>query len=384
VTTFDSITASLRDLAQTLPSRAEEIAAARRLPQDLVEALKSAGAFRIAVPHALGGPELSFRQQTEIVEMLAYYEPSVAWCVMIGSDAPYYGAFMDADVAAELWPSIDDVTAGLVQPAGQAKRVDGGYNISGKWAFGSGCTHADVIVGGCLVVDDAGVPVFGDDGAPDWVVATAPAHEWTILDTWHTIGLAGSGSNDYTATNLFVPEHRCFRFSGSIHRTEPLFQFRMGFVTNMAGVPLGMARRSIDIVAAIAADKLVLPEFVMMRDLPRVRNAVARAEAEFGGARAYLYDSLDRLWDTLVRGDQPSAEIRAAVALSRVHAFQKARDITQLMCETAGASSIYTSSPLERLQRDAMTVVQHVVAQPRIYEMAGELVLTGASSNPLI
>lgn len=382
--TYDSIAASLHALAHTLPARANEIAAARHLPSDLVESLKQAGAFRIAVPTALGGPELNFRQQTELVEMLAYYEPSVAWCVMIGSDAPYYGAFLQPNAAQELWPSIDAVTAGMVQPAGQAFAVEGGYCLNGRWSFGSGCTHADVIIGGCLVVDHNGAPIIGEGGTPDFIIAVAPASAWTILDTWHTIGLAGSGSNDYTATDLFVPNERCFRITGPIHRPEPLFQFRMGFTLNLAGVGLGIARRSIDIVREIAAEKLILPEFVMMRDLARVRSAVAQAEAAYAAAHAYLYVTLDRLWDTLVAGDEPDHELRAAIVLSRAHALRMAREVTQQMCDTAGASSIYAKSPLERLQRDAITVAQHIVAQQRMYEIAGELLLTGSTSIPLI
>ena len=382
--TYTSIATSLRTLAETLPARAADIASARRLPADLVESLKAAGAFRIAVPKALGGPELNFREQTELVEMLAYYEPSVAWCVMIGSDAPYYGVFLDPDVARELWTSIDDVTAGLVQPAGRAVPVEGGYVINGRWAFGSGCTHADVIVGGCLVVDETGAPIMDANGTPDWFVAAAPAPAWNILDTWHTIGLAGSGSNDYTTTDLFVPTERCFRFTGPIQRTEPLYQFRLGFIANIVGIGLGIARRSIDLVRETAADKLILPEFVMMRDLTRVRSAVARAEAMYAAARAYAYDSLDRLWVTLLAGDEPGIELRGAIALSRTHALQMAREITQLMSDTVGASSLYATNPLERLQRDAITVAQHIVAQQRVYEIVGELILTGSTSTPFV
>ena len=381
---YDTIVAALRAVADALPGRANEIAAARRLPADLVVALKEAGAFRLAVPSALGGPELTLREQTQIIEMLAYVEPSVAWCVMIGSDSPYYSAFMDADTARTLWPSNNEITAGLVQPAGRALPVEGGYRISGRWAFGSGCTHADVIVGGCMVVDDAGAPVFDANGSPDWIIAAAPADQWSILDTWHTTGLAGSGSNDYTVTDMFVPRERCFRFSDPITRTETLFAFRPAFVANLPGVPLGIARRSIDIVRDIAANKLILPEFVMMRDLARVRSAIGHAEVALGASRAYVYDSLDRLWACLSRGDEPDPDLRAAVGLARAHACEMARDVVRSMCDTVGASSIYDTNPLERLNRDAITVAQHIVAQERMFEMGGELLLTGSTAVPLL
>ncbi len=140
-------------LVPEIGRRGDEIAELRRLPPDLVSSLREAGAFRIALPKARGGPEMTPREQTQLVEVLSRADASVGWCVMIGSDAPYYGSFMDTDVADKLFADPDAITAGLVQPAGQA-HVDGdGYRVSGRWAFGSGCTHADVIVGGCLVFE---------------------------------------------------------------------------------------------------------------------------------------------------------------------------------------------------------------------------------------
>ena len=282
--------------------------------------MRDAGAFRVAVPRALGGPEMTPREQTEVIEVLSRYEASVGWCAMIGSDAPYYGSFLAPEAAAELWPSIDAITAGQVPPNGRARPVEGGYLVSGRWAFGSGCTHADVIVGGCLVMDGE-TPSFVD-GRPDFLVACTPASSWTVLDTWHTTGLAGSGSNDYTVTDLFVPERHVFRFTDPVQRPEPLYGWPGMFFVNMPGVALGLARRAIDEAIAIISEKVLVPEMVLLRDTSRARLAIARAEAELGAARAYVYDSLDRLWDVLLAGETPSIEIRVAVGLSRAHAFR--------------------------------------------------------------
>lgn len=372
----------IAELAPSLRDRSDEIAAARRLPADVVDALRDAGAFRIAAPKALGGPELTPREQTEVVETLAVHDPSAAWCTMIGSDAPYYGAFLDPAAAAELWPSIDDVTAGLLMPAGRARRVDGGYIIGGRWSFGSGCTHAEVIVGGCLVFDGE-LPELVD-GRPDLIVACAPASSWEIHDTWHTTGLAGSGSNDYSADELFVPESHVFRFTDASTRPEPLYGWSGMFFANMAGVPLGVARRAIDEATAIAQDKLLMPEFVLLRDTPRARTAIARAEAELGAARAYVYETLDRCWATLTSGEPLGVDLRVAIGLSRAHAFGVARQVTRAMSDLVGASSIYQGHPLERLVRDALTMSQHIVAQERMFEVLGGLGLTGESTMPIV
>jgi alkylation response protein AidB-like acyl-CoA dehydrogenase len=378
----EGIIESISAVAPKLAAHADEIAAARRLTPEVVEMLRAAGAFRIAAPRALGGPELSPREQTEIVEMLSYHEPSIGWCVMIGSDWPYYGSFLAPDAVEELWPSLDAITAGHVPPTGRARPVDDGYLVSGRWPFGSGATHADVIVGGCLVMD-GDAPRFVD-GRPDFVVACAPASSWHVLDTWFTTGLAGSGSTDYLATDLFVPARNTFRLTDPPRRPEPLYRFPGMFFANMSGVALGIGRRAIDVTLEIAQSKLLLPELALLRDTPRARTVIAHGEAAFGAARAYVYESLDRLWAELLDGDMPSHDTRVALALSRSNALRCARDVTREMCDLVGASSVYASHPLERLQRDAITLCQHIVAQERMYEMIGQLHLTGEGPLPIL
>lgn len=370
-------------LVPEIERRGDEIAELRRLPADLVSSLRAAGAFRIALPKARGGPEMTPRAQTELVEVLSHADASVGWCVMIGSDAPYYGSFMEPDAAEKVFADPDAIAAGLLQPAGQARVHGDGFMVSGRWAFGSGCTHADVIVGGCLVFE-GDAPRAAGDRPFDWRVVAAPAEAFEILDTWHTTGLAGSGSNDYTATDVYVPAEHTFSFFEPTRRSEPLYRFSAMFATNMSGVPLGIARRAVEIVRDLAAEKLIVPELVLMKDMTRVQLAVAEAETTLGAARAYVYDSLDRLWETVTAGDVPSPEVRTAIILSRAHAFRAARAVTQLMCDTAGGSSIYTKNPLERLLRDAITINQHVVAQERVLEMVGASLLTGSELMPVL
>jgi alkylation response protein AidB-like acyl-CoA dehydrogenase len=381
--TSDAILAATRELAPAVQARADEIAAQRRLPLDLVADLKRAGVFRMPMPRAWGGPEMTPRAQTEVVEILAAADPSDGWCAMIGSDSGFYGAFLDEAVARKLYPDLDAVTAGLLQPGGQARRVAGGYRVSGRWGFGSGSTHADVLVAGCLVFD-GDAPVMTERGLPEWRVMMARAAEWQILDTWYTTGLAGSGSNDYTAADLFVPAEHTFSLFEPARRSEPLYAFNGMFFANMHGVPLGLARAAIDAVRDLAERKVVMPDFVKMKDVPRVRAALARAEMELGAARAYTYETLDAIWDRLVGGDPLTREQRVALALSRVHAFRVARDVASAMVDTAGTSAIYASSPLDRLLRDAITMSQHVVAQERMIEMVGGILVGQDAPIPFL
>lgn len=371
-----------RALLPGIEARADEIAALRRLPKDLVDALRSAGVFRMPMPRAWGGPELPPRAQNEVIELLSGADPSVGWCAMIGSDSGYYSAFLEEDAARALYPDLDHVTAGLLQPAGRAERVPGGYRVSGRWGFGSGCTHADVIVGGCLVCED-GQPVIGANGRPEWRVMMAPASSWQILDTWYTTGLAGSGSHDYTAEDLFVPAEHSFSLFEPARRRGPLYAFNGLFFSNINGVALGLARRSIDIVRQLSEQKMVLPDLVLMRNLPRVRAALARAEMLFGATRAYTYQALDSVWEELQEGRTLTRPTRLALALSRIHAFRTAREIAQQMVDTAGTAAIYASSPLDRLLRDAITLTQHIVVQERLLEWLGGMLVDEDPPIPL-
>ena len=159
----------------------------------------------------------------------------------------------------------------------------------------------------------------------------------------------------------------------SPRRSEPLYRFNGMFYVNMHGVALGIARRAIDVVQKLAAEKTLVPELVLMKDVPRVRAALARAEGMLGAARAYTYETMDRVWDALRSEGRLSRELRLHMSLSRVNAYQIARDVAQLMLDTAGSSSIYTSSPLDRLLRDAITVRTHLAVQERLMEPVSAL-----------
>jgi len=336
------------------------------------------------MPEAWGGPEVPLPEQLRIIETLSAADPSVGWCAMIGSDSGFYSSFFDDDVAHELWPDLDVITAGWLFPAGQARRVPGGYSVSGRWSFGSGCTHADVMVGGFMIIGDGGVPEM-IDGLPVMRIAVAPAASFEILDTWHTTGLAGSGSNDYTCTEMFVAEAHTFGLDRPVRRSGPLYRMTGAFLSNVHGVPLGLARRAIDEVIGISQSKVFLPQFTVMRDVPRVKEAVADAEMLLRSVRAYSYSALESVWESLI-ADQPiSAEQRVDLTLSRVQAFRVARDVAQRMVSLAGTQAIYRSSVLDRLLRDAITLNQHVVAGSMMSEGAGGLALgiepTGFAAN---
>ncbi|HTT01118.1 MAG TPA: acyl-CoA dehydrogenase family protein [Steroidobacteraceae bacterium] len=376
-------------LVPEIEARAAEIEALRHLPADLVSQLKRAGAFRMLMPRAWGGPEMSPREQNEVIEIYSRADPSVGWCVMIGSDSGFFVGYHTESAARELYPGLDGCVAGAASPLGRAERVPGGYRVNGRWSFGSGVNHADVIIGICPTFDAQGA--IHVNGVPEVRVVAAPAAKWEILDTWHTLGLAGSGSNDYVARDLFIPEGHTIPMSLDTRptRPEPLYGWFPLFLANMHGVALGLARRAISTLETLAQTKRA-PNFtragesLAMKDVPRVRSTVAKAEMLLGASRAYTYETMDRLWAELQRDRAVSGETRLAVALSRQYAFRTAREITQMMVDAAGSSAIYRGQPLERLLRDAYTTCMHWSAQERTLEPLGGVILCDESAGPML
>jgi alkylation response protein AidB-like acyl-CoA dehydrogenase len=368
----DIITA-VRALAAEIQLRGDEIAALRRLPVDLVDKLKAAGVFRMAMPKAWGGPEMTPRQQCEVYEVLGAADASVAWCAKIGSDSGYFAAQLDEQAARTLYPDLDYVTAGQVPPNGLGERVDGGYRLSGHWTFGSGCTHADVIGTGFLVTEN-GKPVMRG-GAPHARIGFAPASRFEIIDTWHSTGLAGSGSNDYRVKDLlFVPEAHTIAQDDPPRRREPLYCYFGMFLASWHGIALGVARRSIDAAIAIAEKKMHIfpPPPIPLRQRPHTRVALAKAEMTWRAARAFTYETTDRIWEEAQSQGGVSADTRRAMALSLQHSFRAAREVAQSMYDLAGPTAVFAAkTPLDRLLRDAITMSEHLLLSDSFLEMVG-------------
>jgi indole-3-acetate monooxygenase len=369
-----AILANARAVAPVLREEAAENERRRQLTPRAVEALRCTGVFRMAMPHAWGGPEVDIRTQVQIVEELAAADGSAGWCAMIGSDGGYFTAALDDGVARDLYPSLDAVTAVVIAPTGRLDRVDGGYRVEGRWAFGSGCTHADVMIGGGLV-SEGGEPVVGDDGYPEVRYAVLPAGEFEVLDTWYTTGLAGTGSHDFAIADAVVPAEQTFRIRDLREPSRPgsLYGWPGLFFANLSGVPLGIARAALEETERIVADKILMPEMRPARDDIRIRAALTRAHAMVGSARSYVLDVLGDVWATLEAGLGPSLRQRAALAGTPGFAVRSCLEAVRLLDDVVGSASIYQRCPVERHGRDLTTMSQHLVAQTRVAELAGAL-----------
>jgi alkylation response protein AidB-like acyl-CoA dehydrogenase len=298
---------------------------------------------------------------------------------MIGMDSGLYASFLDERVAKEMFPRLDMTTAGLLFPTGRAERVDGGYRLTGRWQFGSGITHADWVISGAFIYED-GEPV---DGSHDSILLMVAREDVEIIDTWHTTGLAGSGSCDYAIHDVFVPEGRTLTFGTVRNGAGPLAQPEV-HMRNMPGVPLGVARAALDWVR----EQVVAKSSPAGRwaDNWRVQVSLAECEADFNATRSAVYGAMRRQWEVLEAGgtlDDLTPEERAALPLSRLHAFRTARSIVMRLYDVMQTASIYRPNPLERWLRDTLTMCQHVVAQDKILQSAGAHLLGSRPSFPL-
>lgn len=368
------ILAAAKALGPQIREAADEIEAGRRLPLPLVQAMKDAGVFRMPMPTIWGGPEVDPLTQIRIVEELAAANASVGWCAMIGADAGYFTAFLDDAVGRALYPDLDFVTGSSTRPTGHAEIVPGGYRVSGRWQFSSGCQHSTYLVANSFTFD-CGVQRFLADGSPESRLSILPADQCQILDTWTTTGLRGSGSHDFTATNVFVPvEHTFNTRTSPIVREGPLYSMPFMFVINGAGVPLGNARAAIDALIELASSKQTLAR-TTLRDEAWVQTSVARAEMLLSGARGFVFDAVGDVWDSLVRQEPLTLRQRARFRLALAASSQLSLEAVDLMYEAAGGASIYATHPLDRIFRDAHTMHQHITNSPKVYEQAGQLLL---------
>lgn len=375
--TTDSYAMKIQDLLPQIRGRREEIERGRRLPADLVENLVTTGIFGLAVPRALGGAELDPVDQTRLIETISAADGSAGWCVMIALGNGVFAGCMPEPGAKEVFADPGRPTAATVAPAGAAIPDPGGYRISGRWQFASGIEHTEWVLAGCVVMN-GGKPRMTPIGMPDITHVFIPVADVEIHDTWHTSGLRGTGSQDFEAVDIFVPERRVASlFDLASHRPEPLYQMPLLalFAPQIAAVGLGIARAALDELADLALNKTPTFSTARMADKPVTQVELARAEATLGGARALLYDALDDLWQAVVTGREPTKRQHAMCRIAAVQASDTAAHVTRTASALAGGSSVYSSSPLQRHARDAEAVTHHVTQSPQLWEECGRVLL---------
>ena len=372
-------------LCETLRAAGDEIEAARRLPPKIAAAMTEAGVFGMVMPRAWGGPELDPLTQFRVIEALAMADGSAGWCTMINCDSGYVTAFLDDAVGRAMYPDIRAPTAAAATTTGRARRVPGGYRVSGRFPFLSGCQHCEWLWLGCLVVGDDGEPLVDAQGVPQTRQCFLRSTQCEILDTWYTTGLRGTGSTDVTVRDEFVPAEHSFSFQDPeiVKREGALYAFPFMFIAKGSAPALGIARHAIDFyvenVCGRPARRYTRGEGVeppkTVREDVYAQDAAGRAETLLAAARAYYFDVMGDLWASLCGGQMPNERQLALFTTAYPHIVGACLEAVQTVYKAAGGTAVYQRGALDRCLRDVTTMNQHVVATPRTYEMAGRLLL---------
>lgn len=365
-----------RDLAPEISTRAPEGEAARTMPPALVERMRSAGLFGLGRPRLLGGMELDPVGQMEVIEELSRADGSTGWTVMIGNSSTSL-AWLDPAVARDLiGTDADGAASGVLAPMGRAVPDGDGYAVDGRWPFTSGCRHATWTLTGVLVMDGAGPRQVSGRG-PDWRLAVLPASDVEIHDTWHSLGLRGSGSHDVSVHRRVPAAHLADPFHDLAPHDGPLW--RIPFFTQLAfghtGFALGVARRALDEFTRLAATKRRGPAPNPVAESGDAQLALARAEGGLQAARAFAVDAFGSLWDSAGRGDVPGLPVRARVLLAALNAERAAVSAVDAVFPYAGASGVYSSEPLQRCFRDLHTAGQHIYVGADAWKRCAKLSL---------
>lgn len=374
----------IRGVLPEVASRRREIEDGRRLPRDLVDLLANTGMFRLGVPRALGGEEASPTELLTAIETVAAADGSAGWCAMIGIANGVSAGYLKDAGAREMFANPSAPTAGIAAPSGGAVRVEGGVEVTGRWSFASGITHVDWLWAGALVMEN-GAPRMTPNG-PEIIYLCMPVQDVQVDDTWYVSGLSGTGSNDFVATRVFIPERRIFDLVDvSTHRPEPLYQMPAlaYFAAQLAAVSLGIGRAAIDELVEISQTKVPTLHRGPLADKSAAQVAVARAEASLLSARLLLHESVRDIFDTLGKERAPTIRQIAMCRIGAMLATETAAGIARDMNILSGGSAIYRRSDLQRHARDAEVVLHHFTVAPHNWEEAGRVFLGRQPTVPV-
>jgi indole-3-acetate monooxygenase len=384
------VLAAVAELAPRLAARAAETEAGRRLPPDLIDDLRAAGCFRMLLPRSHGGDEVDLVTGMRVLEDLARADGSAGWTVGVGSAGWLDLCHLPRASFDALYAGGPIVSAGVIAPSGTASAVDGGYAVSGRWGFASGCEHADVLYGNCIDTDEIDTDEIdtdevegSSDGPPPMRVAVFAPQDVTIEDTWTVSGLCGTGSHHFAVEGVVVPADRTY----ALLTAEPCIDAAVTriplpspFAVLFASVALGIAQGALDDVLGLAPGKVPLFAPAPLAAGPGFQEALATADAGLRAARAVLRADAGELFATAEAGEPISLELRARVRASATWATVTAASVVDAAYRAGGGTSLYAASPLQRRLRDVHVVTQHFLLRPDTMVTAGA-VLAGQDTD---
>ncbi len=383
-TAAEAVIQSAKALRPLIEEHRDEMEKQGWMPRVLVDAMLDAGLFHLLVPRAGGGTETDPITFLRVAEEVSAIDGSAGWNLMIGAGSGIAGGFLPEGEAKEIFGPRDIMAASLA-PTGRADAKDGGYTVNGRWSFGSGIHQSTWVYGTCMVFDGDALRMT-DDGMPVMRSMLVPIADCEILETWDVSGLRGTGSEDFTITDVFVPEHRTFRlFFSERYSDAPLYRLPFTFFpAGIASVPLGIARGAIEAFVELAMTQVPMRQNrTPLRERPAAQVAVAKAEALLGSARAYYYESMQAVWDQVQSDGEASFDGRATLRNACCHAAMASAEAVDLMYNAGGGTSIYSKSLLQRAFRDVHAATQHIGVAPDSMEDVGRIMFGLEPSGPM-
>jgi len=372
--------ARARSLGPTIAAVADEVERQRELPRALTLALAEAGLFRLLQPRELGGGEVTPMEIAEVMGEIASHDASTAWCVGQGNGCGAASAFLTPEVAREIFGPVDGILAWGPPSNADVKKVPGGYRLTGTWAFASGSHNASWL--GAHIVERGadGTPLRRADGGTVLRSLLFPKSAAQMTDIWRVMGLRGTGSDQYSVSDLFVRDDHTIlhdrgktpaRQGGQLYR----FSFSNLYASGFAGLALGVARAFYDSFVALAADKTPRGAKSTLRNNNVIQSQVAQASARLRSARAFLLMSLSEIWDEVGKTGKVTLEHNATIRLASTWAIKQAREVVGELYHAAGATAIFDEQPFERRFRDINTIAQQMQGVQRHFETVGGILL---------
>ncbi len=356
----------VRELLTRVVSAADRIDRERKLPPELADEIADSGFFRLLVPQSLGGAEMDYLEYLAFIEAFGKADGSTAWCVNQANVFASRSAVMPEPLAREIFSDERSVVANGPPTAAEALPVGGGYRLTGRWLFSSGCHHANWM-GAIASVTGTGNPLM----------CLIPKAEVKLVDVWQVNGLHGTGSFGFKVEDLSVPGHRTFDQGAPPREKGPLYLFPTSllFASGFACVALGVARAGLDAAIELAGGKKPCGDTDVLRDNPVVQQQVGKAEAVWGSARAFLFDNASDAWEGACRIRALTLEKRIRLRLASSNAIRMAAEAVDMAYNLCGSHAIFADNPIQRRFQDVHAITQQIQGRMAHYETVGQFFL---------
>lgn len=379
------VIARARAVRAAVAAAADDIERDRRLPPPLLDQLHEAELFRLLLPHSSNGLETDPITFFHVMEIIAQADASTAWCLSQAGGCAMSAAYLDLPVAQAIFGNDPRaVLAWGPGPKVKAIECDGGYRITGIWAFASGGRHATWVGAHCPIFNADGSPKLDENGVQRERTMLVRSDDVVWTDIWSTVGLRGTASDQFALNDVFVrADHSITReFDRECRESGPLYRMGSGtcYQVGFAGVACGIARGALDDFIDLARNKVPRGFKSPLRDNAVVQSGLAQAEVGLRAARGFVLQSMADTWTQLRAGAIISVEQRITIRMAATHAILKAREAVDFAYHSAGATAIFENHPLERRFRDMHTVTQQLQGRMSHFETVGAWML-GAEAD---